>query len=352
MHPVIIHKKILFAYLFVWVIVGILFASLIAAPGAATWLYTVLYTTPLFLLYGSICLSAWYLCKFFPLKKTGVAKLFVVFGVAALVNSSLWLLIGSEWALLLDRLIAPSGDKTFAVIESRLYFIVGFTLYLLSGAVHYLIILYEESRATQRRLLELNMLAREAELKALRSQINPHFLFNSLNSISALTSSDPKAARRMTELLAEFFRKSIDAGKKEFVALREELELTTHYLDIERIRFGQRLKVDIQIEDGCAERTVPPLILQPIVENAVKHGIAHIIEGGTIRIKAQCGKKSLIISVENPCDPDRPKGKGNQLGLENIRNRLAVVYSSASDVIVRDDNSMFRVDLMIETRQP
>jgi two-component system, LytTR family, sensor histidine kinase AlgZ len=348
MHPVIIHKKILLAYLLVWVIIGILFASLVAAPGAAAWIYTVLYTTPLFLMYGSICLSAWYLCKFFPLKKTGIVKLIVVFGLAALVNSSLWLLIGSEWAVMLDRLFSPTGEKSFAVIESGVLLIVGFTLYLLSGAVHYLIILYEEGRATQRKLLELNMLAREAELKALRSQINPHFLFNSLNSISALTSSDPKAARRMTELLAEFFRKSLDAGKEEFVTLREELELITHYLDIERIRFGHRLMVDIQIEDECAGQTVPPLILQPIVENAVKHGIAHIIEGGTIRIRAHCGKKSLTVSVENPCDPQRPKGKGNQLGLENIRNRLATIYPSKSDVVVRESNSTFRVDLIIE----
>lgn len=351
MHPVFIHKKILAAFLIVWTIFGLLFASFIAQPLTPDWIFSLIYTLPLFHFYGLVCLSAWYVCKFFPIKKTGMAKVFLIFSIAALINSSLWLLLGIEWSALLERSFNAASIASFDVIEPRLFFILGFTLYLLSGAGHYLAIVYDEAQATQRRLIELHSHAREAELKALRSQINPHFLFNSLNSISALTATDPKAARRMTELLAEFFRKSLDAGKKLFVPLKEELELASYYLDIERIRFGKRLAIDIRVDDMCLTKTVPPLILQPLVENAVKHGIAHIVEGGTVTVKAQCGKKSLTITVENPCDPDRPTGSGNRLGLENIRNRLHAIYDSKSIVIVKEENNMFLVHLEIKEQK-
>ncbi len=348
MHPVITNKKILAAYLFVWTILALAFASFLAIPFTSKWLYALLYTLPLFLIYGSICLSAWYLCKFFPVQKTGIAKIIFIFSIAAFVNSSLWILIGIEWAALLDRFIDAVNEASLTVVDTHLKIIFGFTLYLLSGAGHYLIILFDESQAAQRKLIELNALAREAELKALRSQINPHFLFNSLNSISALTATDPKSARRMTELLAEFFRKSLDAGKKKFVTLKEELELASNYLDIERIRFGRRLTIDIRVDEDCLTKTIPPLILQPVVENAVKHGIAHLIDGGTVTIKAACGKKSLTVSVENPCDPDRPKGHGNQLGLDNIRSRLKAIYDSKSDIVVKEDDNIFNVDIVIK----
>lgn len=331
-----------------WILFGIAGAFLLSPPGILTGLYASVYSTPLFLLLGLICLSAWYLCKFFPFRKNHIVKILVVFGIAAFINSSVWLLIATEWASLLDSILPQSNGIGGTIIETNLFFVTAFSLYLFSGAGHYLFIVYDEAQNTQRRLIETNALARDAELKALRSQINPHFLFNSLNSISALTMSDPKAARRMTELLAEFFRKSLDAGKKEFVTLKEELELASYYLDIERIRFGKRLAVDVQVDEECLNKSVPPLILQPLVENSVKHGIAHLIDGGTIAIRAACGKRSLTVTIENPCDPDRPKGKGNRLGLENIRNRLQAIYDSKGDVFVEEESCNFRVNVVIK----
>jgi len=348
LHPIILNKKILAVYLIIWILFGIAGALLLSPPGFMTWLYAAAYSAPIFVLLGLICLSAWYLCKFFPFRKNHIVKIFVVFAIAAFINSSIWLLIASEWALLFDSLFAHRDEIAGTIIETNLFFVLAFSLYLFSGAGHYLFIVYDEAQSTQRRLIETNALARDAELKALRSQINPHFLFNSLNSISALTTSDPNAARRMTELLAEFFRKSLDAGKKEFITLKEELDLASYYLDIERIRFGRRLAVDIQVDEECLRKFVPPLILQPLVENSVKHGIAHLIDGGTITIKAACGKRSLTVTIKNPCDPDRPKGRGNRLGLENIRDRLHAIYDSKGNVVVKEDSTMFAVDIQIK----
>jgi len=347
MHPIFIHKNILAAYFLIWIILGISFGSFLIPPGTELWLYSIIYAIPLFLIYGAICLSAWYLCKFFPIRKTGIIKLVFIFGAAALLNSSIWFLMATEWGNIIGEAFSDTHENPFTIITSRYFFVVGFTLYLLSGAGHYLVILYDETQSAQRRLIESSVLAREAELKALRSQINPHFLFNSLNSVSALISTDPKAARHMTELLADFFRKSLEAGKKPFISLHEELELGTNYLNIERIRFGPRLRVAMQVDDQCRKYSVPPLILQPIIENAVKHGIAHMIDGGTITVSAQCSKHYLKISIENPCDHDRPKGTGNRIGLENIRTRLNTIYDSKSDIVVNEYNNIFKVDVII-----
>ncbi len=347
MHPIIENKKFLAGYFFLWIVLGIAFVSFLVPPPTALWLYTSAYAIPLFIIYGGISLSAWYVCKFFPIRKTGIVKLVLILGAAAFINSSLWFLIASEWSNLFGEIFIAVPEDPFTVLNTRFFFIVGITLYLLSGAGHYLVILHDEAQAAQRRVIESTVLAREAELKALRSQINPHFLFNSLNSVSALISTDQKAARRMTELLADFFRKSLEAGRKPFITLREELELASYYLDIERIRFGHRLEIAMKVHEPCLSKTVPPLILQPVVENAVKHGIAHLIDGGTVTIRARCGKKSLTVTVENPCDPDRPRGIGNKLGLANIRDRLQTVYDTKSNIKIKEDSNIFRVDISI-----
>src|SRR4029079_2516584 len=151
----------------------------------------------------------------------------------------------------------------------------GFLLYLLAMAVSYLAAAFEVSRDAERRGLELQVLAREAELRALRAQLDPHFLFNSLQSISALTTADPPAARRMCLLLADFLRDTLAVGSQARIPLRSELLLAQRFLEIEQVRFGERLRVDIEPEQA-GDIAVPPLILQPLVENAVRHGIAHV----------------------------------------------------------------------------
>ena len=137
----------------------------------------------------------------------------------------------------------------------------------------------EESRAAETRALELQLLAREAELKTLRAQIDPHFLFNCLHSISALTGTDPPAARRMCLLLGEFLRTSVKLGAQDRIPFADELALAERYLEIERVRFGSRLAIERAIADGVGSCAVPALLLQPLVENAVTHGIAHLRGG-------------------------------------------------------------------------
>src|SRR5207245_11137369 len=156
--------------------------------------------------------------------------------------------------------------------ELPLVFGIGALLYLLSVALHYVLLSLESSKQAETREQEARTLAREAELKALKAQINPHFLFNSLHSISALTTVDSGRARDMCIRLSDFLRNSLRLGERITIPFSEELALARTYLDVEQVRFGQRLRVAQDIEEGCSDCELPPLLVQPLVENAIKHG--------------------------------------------------------------------------------
>ncbi len=331
-----------------WLLTGVLLTALIALPEQRSWLVSAQIMVPSALLYGFIGVSAWYLCRYFPMRKTGYLQMAGAFVVSALIASSVWVALTGEWV----KLIATSHDRSsgdlLATSELRLMTGAGFLLYLLVLLVHYLLISVEDSKNAERRAVEMQMLARDAELRALRSQINPHFLFNSLNSISALTSQSPDAARTMTQLLADFFRKSLSAGGKTDVPLSEEIGLITDYLEIERVRFGDRLKSEISVDQRCQRFGIPPLILQPLVENAVKHGITNRIEGGTIAISVFMQNGRVHIRIKNPYDRSENDTYGTRLGIENIRSRLAAVYGSKARLDIRRDETLFTAEITIE----
>jgi sensor histidine kinase YesM len=184
-----------------------------------------------------------------------------------------------------------------------------------------------ENRVREERLREL---AARSELKALKAQINPHVLFNALNSISALISIDPDAAQGTLERLAGIFRGTLLASEKESVPLEKELELIDAYLDVERARFGRRLTVRQDVADEARGVPVPPLILQPVVENAVRHGISPSVEGGTVSIGAVVADRTLVITVEDDgsgvdsADIEDVMSRG--YGLRNVRDRLSARY--------------------------
>jgi sensor histidine kinase YesM len=183
------------------------------------------------------------------------------------------------------------------------------------------------NRVREERLREL---AARSELKALKAQINPHFLFNALNSISALISSDPDAAQKTLERLAGIFRGTLLASEKGSVPFREEMELVDAYLDVERARFGRRLNVEESIDPGARDVPVPPLILQPLVENAVRHGISTSVEGGTVRIEVKIVDGSLRIVVHDDGEGtgliDLEEMLAEGYGLRNVRDRLSTRY--------------------------
>jgi len=347
MHPLLTPISRLGLYLLAWTPLTAILIYLMAAPGGLGWRDATALVVPLCLIYEFVCLSAWYSCKATPIDTTPVKRLFVTHVVAATIISFLWMQTARLLAYLLSQLHSFQGlDQKFAP-HAALLFGPGFVLYVLAVASHYVILTMEESRAAQARALETSILARDAELKALKAQINPHFLFNSLNSISALTSKDPAKAQEMCILLADFLRMTLGLGEKTLVPLREELELLQRFLAIERVRFGERLQVDAHLEAQAQACLLPPLILQPLVENAIIHGIAGLPAGGTVRLTAECSGGQLHLSIENSVDPDSAPSRKGGLGLANVRQRLETRYGKEATMKVAAEEELFRVTLSL-----
>ena len=346
MHPLLARRSYFGLYLLLFLLVGGLLAGLLAAQRGLPWDLALVVALPVAGAYSFVCLSAWYVARGVPLAVSGSLRVVATALTAAAVSSAIWMVIARLWmAAVAPRFGFPLTGPPFAGAQAVL-FGFGVLLYLLSLAVSYVLATFEASQQAQRRILQGQVLAREAELRSLRAQIDPHFLFNSLHSISALTTADPPGARRMCLLLAEFLRESLGLGGEERITLARELSLVETFLAVERVRFGDRLRAEISGGDagGCY---VPPLLLQPIVENAVTHGVAHLVDGGTIRVSATRAGAMLRIVLENPCDPDRPRGGGTGVGLANVRARLRALHGQDAALITVEEDSLWRVELTL-----
>src|SRR5580658_7219542 len=271
MHPILASGRRVLVYVLAWTLILALLAAILWASAAVDWRTAVRGLAPACLLFAFICLTPWYLCRVRPLRQPGRA---VAPSLGAAVTGSS-IFVAAAW--LASPLLAPHLPLLFAL---------GVLLYLLSTGLHYAAIASVEQREAEGRAAEARALARESQLQALKFQLNPHFLFNSLHSIAALTTLDGSRAREMCIRLSDFLRSSLGLGERESIPLREELALARSYLEVERVRFGARLQVEESVDSACQDCLVPALLLQPLVENAVKHGIAGLVEGGAIRLTA------------------------------------------------------------------
>lgn len=190
---------------------------------------------------------------------------------------------------------------------------------------------FGQSRA---RAAETEARLSQAQVQLLRAQLQPHFLFNALNAVSELIHEDPEKADLMIGLLSDLLRATLDAGDRQEVPLVEELVLVDRYLAIQRIRFGDRLRVETALEPGCATMLVPHLCLQPLVENGIRHGLSRRARGGLIRVSGSLAAGRLAIAVEDDGDGVAPHAVDG-IGLVNTRARLSSIYGGAAGVTLR-----------------
>ncbi len=350
MHPVFAERKRLPMYLIAWLPMAALVARVLVMSGGISTTTAAVFVIPTSALYAFVCLSAWYICRIAPINETAAVRAGVTQLAAAVAAGGIWSLI----CLAMARTVAVWDPKFTSQFERQqsLLFGMGMMFYLLSAAMHYLLLALEESREATRRALEARLHARDSELRALKAQINPHFVFNSLNSISALTTINPASAREMCVLLSDFLRNTLSLGARRTVALSEELALIDNYLAIEKIRFGKRLVYVQQAAPECSALHVPPLLLQPLVENAVKHGVAGLVDGGEIRVTAWTNNNSLLLSVENDFDPEAKATRRNGLGLQNVREQLENRYGNQARLDASAADGRFRalITLPVETK--
>ena len=221
------------------------------------------------------------------------------------------------------------ADFLFAVFRSVLLFLLWTGFYLA-------FVFIEQNRAQEIQRLKLLASANEIELKNLRAQLNPHFLFNSLNSIRALVGLNPEQAKSAITRLSSLLRHSINLGKQKLVSLEDEIELVKNYLELEKIRFEERLQIKYEIDENALNCQIPPLMVQTIVENSIKHGVSRSIDGGTITLGAHL-KGHLLI--ENPGTLNIQLAE-NGVGIDNTRKRLEIIYGDKGkfDIEQKRDN--------------
>ncbi|WP_162231216.1 sensor histidine kinase [Sunxiuqinia dokdonensis] len=184
-------------------------------------------------------------------------------------------------------------------------------------------------------IAKMKELKNQAELNALHSRINPHFLYNSLNSIASLAHIDADRTESMATGLSELFRYSINKENKTYVSIAEELEMVTKYLEIEKTRFGSKLEYEINADESTQEKQIPKFLIQPLVENAVKHGLSKIKESGKIVVEVKRLEKALSISIYDN-GPDFPKEPVSGYGLQNLHDKLAIIYGD--DAVINWEN--------------
>lgn len=199
-----------------------------------------------------------------------------------------------------------------------------------------------ENTEAEKRKSAAEKLAKEAELYKLRQQLQPHFLFNSLNSISALAGSQPEQARKMIHQLSEFLRGTLRKEEHQWVTLADELQHLALYLEIEKVRFGHRLDTQISSNDNAGSMKLPPMLLQPLVENAIKFGLYDTTGDITVQITAKAEQGNLLIEVQNPFDPETATPKqGTGFGLSSVQRRLYLLFARNDLLATRTEQNLF-----------
>jgi two-component system, LytTR family, sensor kinase len=252
---------------------------------------------------------------------------------------TLFLTRSKEYAIFLDQSMPVRIDIVFLVLGCA----------TMMGVLWYSL---QEQQENANRKKDAERLAKDAELYKLRQQLQPHFLFNSLNSISALAGSQPERARQMVYQLSEFLRGTLKKEEHQWITLEDELQHLQLYLDIEKVRFGHRLQTSIRSDPGSLKTLMPPMILQPIVENAIKFGLYDTTEDVTIAIEAYILNVQLIITVTNPFDPATSPARGGTVsgagfGLSSLERRLYLLFARNDLLTTSTKENLFTTTVKI-----
>jgi len=304
----------------------------LASSGIRTFSWDYLALVSLFVQW-IVLLSALLLCRLrFWLRRLPITQL-VVAVYALILMVTLISTLTADWML-----AGADFNSPFQVRGDRLLRNLLISAIMTGMLLRYL---YVQTRLRRQEQAEL-----ASRIEALQSRIRPHFLFNSMNSIASLIATDPQLAERVVEDLAELFRASLK-GADQPVAFSRELQLSKRYIGIEQLRLGERLRINWQIDKIPETATIPMLTLQPLLENAIYHGIQPLPEGGVINVLVQCRAQCLEITISNPCD-EMQRGSpvaGNRIALDNIRSRLVAFYGEKAKLTTSVSQGVFVTQL-------
>jgi two-component system, LytTR family, sensor kinase len=290
-------------------------------------------------------ISFWYIVRFNTLNSDNFLTVLLNHAAACMISVSIWISVGY---ILLVRLFPDFNSyHSFLLNSLAMRFAIGTVFYTLISLAYYQIIYYKSLQEKLTREAELKTLVNKAELDGLKSQLNPHFIFNALNSISALTISNPDKAREMIIKLSTYLRYSLDQGSKHITSLDDEISNSLLYLDIEKIRFGNRMFFNVSIDDDARKAILPSMILQPLYENAIKHGVYESIKPVSISTKCSLNGNYLIVNIDNDFEEAPSASYKHGIGLRNIKDRLKLIYGRSDLIDIQTNEGVFQVSLFI-----
>ena len=293
------------------------------------------------------CLGTRFISRSNPIRVNTLVRVIFTHLLAAGILSGSWIVLTMVYTVMLESI---TGNPAWpAIFRSSIPLLTGISMALYSVSVlfHYLLMANRAARKAEHDALNQRLYAAQAELKVLKSTIHPHFLFNSLNSIIPLINRDPEKAEQFVRQLSDFFRYSLKYGGEKTVRLEEELDHIRDYLAIEKNRFGERLQVKYDPDESTLEAPVLSLILIPLIENAIKHGISQCLEGGELAISVRNDGDFLSITVTNPYEkPSRPL-QGEGLGIRTLKQRLQFHYGNSARCITRQTDRQYSATIMI-----
>ncbi len=343
MNPILKNRTYFYIYASVWFVILIIHTIVLSYSYNFGWQYAITESIVYIFLFAFLGLGLWFPIYFSDFSKSSFAAIIIQQIFACIISVGLWLLISH---LILTSIFSDRVDYLQYLRSSLpLRIGTGILFYSLVILTYYLITVYNDFKEKLVKESELKSLVKESELKSLKSQINPHFLFNSLNSISSLTIISPEKAQEMVIKLSDFLRYSLSHSKEQLTSLEDELTNISRYLDIEKIRFGKRLRVDNKIDESCYTKSLPGLILQPLIENAIKYGLYESIEESRIEIECKCNNTLLEVVLRNDYDPDFVSKKGEGIGISNIQKRLAIMYNRDDLLSIHKSDHIFEVTI-------
>ncbi len=351
MHPFFNSTNRILGLLAGWFLHTLLICGLISITYAVNMTDVLILFAPLYFLCLLLILPNYYICRGLPLEQTPWLMLAGSQTLTLIAVVTIWSLAGQGYAVFLngalDDVTEPSRFIELFDVSQLLNVTIVTIQYEIIVLIHYLFFAMEKARDFERAASQQKLLISEAELQTLKATVHPHFLFNSLNTLANIALSSPEKAHRFCLLIADFLRYSVAYSKKSSVTLNDELEHVQNYLGIERERFGDRLQTSFEVDDALREISVPPLILFPVVENAIKHGIDSCLEGGTLELVARSHDQMAIIEVSNPVDELGRKLKGTGHGLLSVERRLRNLYGEAALLKTTREKGRFRVQIYL-----
>lgn len=341
-HPFISNPKLAIFYAIFWVVVAAFLVLIFVFSNGMDVGTATVEVFIFIIIYAIVGSAVWYVIKFSTLEDNSIVRILSAHMLAATIIVFIWMYSGT----VMIKLLHPDYEQWLKRGALNRIF-SGYMFYILYVVFFYAVNYYQGFKEKLRNEGKLKSLIKEAELHALKSQINPHFLFNSLNSISSLTMTDPSKAQEMVINLSQLMRYSLKHNQNEKVNFKQELENNSLYLNLEKVRFGKKLNPIFEIDESCLKAEIPNMILQPLYENAIKYGVYEATEPVDIKTACICEDNMLTVTICNTYDPHVISKKGEGIGLRNIRDRLQIIYGNPHYLKVQDNKKEFVVTLTI-----